>query len=121
MLVPVNTAVPPLETMKTPVKRGSEMAQDVTVMVRLEPLQLALTVAVDAGIEAEETGRLALAAPLNAACAMPGAKTSTAAAARTAATRPNAGVFATSAVLRLLRKVSGFLSGPMVHSYRYAQ
>ncbi|MGO4472087.1 hypothetical protein AB4Y95_09180 [Arthrobacter sp. M-10] len=54
--------------------------------------------------------------PENAACAMPGAKTNTAAAARTAATRPNAGVCAASAVLRLLRKVSGFLSGPVVHS-----
>jgi hypothetical protein len=53
--------------------------------------------------------------PVNAACAMPGAKTSTAAAARTAARRPSAGVFATSAVLRLLRKVSGFLSGPVVY------
>jgi hypothetical protein len=116
VLVPVNTELPPLETVKTPVKRGSDIAQDVTLMVRLEPLQLALTVAVDAGIIAEETGSEALAVPLNAACAMPGAKTSTAAAARTAATRPNAGVFATSAVLRLLRKVGGFLSGPVLRS-----
>jgi hypothetical protein len=58
---------------------------------------------------------------LNAACAMPGARTSTAAAARTAATLPSAGVCATSAVLRLLRKVVGFLSCPVVrfHSYRF--
>ena len=90
------------------------MAQFVTLITRFAPLQLALTVALDVKV-AEETGRAALADPLNAAWAIPGANTSTAAAARTAATRPNAGVCAASAVLRLLRKVSGFLSGPVVH------
>jgi hypothetical protein len=116
LLVPVNTVLPPLETVKTPVNRGSVIAQDVTVMVRFEPWQDAVTVAVDAGIMAEETGSEALSDPLNAACAIPGAKINTAAAARTAATRPDAGVRPASAVLRLLRKVGGFLSGPVVHS-----
>lgn len=84
-------------------------------MVRFEPWQDAVTVADDARL-AEDTGSAALAVELNAAWAMPGAKTRMAAAARTAATRPDAGVRPASAVLRLLRKVGGFLSGPVVDS-----
>ncbi len=107
---------PPLVTVTTPVKRGSAIAQAVRLMLRFTPEQLTVTVAVDAGIRAEEMGSEALSDPLKAAWAMPGAKTSIAAAARTAATRPDAGVRPVSEVLRLLRKVGGFLSGPVVHS-----
>lgn len=71
---------------------------------------------VGAGSDIVPTVVCPLTEELNAARAMPGAKTSTAAAARTAATRPDAGVRPASAVLRLLRKVSGFLSGLVVRS-----